>query len=239
MKPNVLGVIPARTGSERLPNKNIMSLCGKPLIAYTIEAALKAERLDRVVVSTNGSEIAEVALRYGAEIISRPATMSTATAPIDEALRHAVGFLGITEGYETDIVVLMLANVPIRAEGIVDQVVEKLIGSDADAVATAYEVNQRPEWMKRLVNEWAIPYMPPSDQYRTQDLEKLYLLDGAVIAIKKNTLMQTRGDGRAYAYLGQKVHLVLQDRIYAIEVDDQEDLWLAGCILKGVQYAQT
>lgn len=230
----VLGVIPARKGSERLPNKNILSLCGKPLIAYTIEAALKAKRLDRVIVSTDGEEIAQVARQYGAEVISRPAEISTSTAPIDEALRHAVSYLESTEGYKADVVVLMQANIPIRDVGGIDGAVEKLIECGADAVATAYEVNQRPEWMKHLIDDRAVPYMPPSKLYRMQDFEKLYLIDGAVTAIRVDTLMRTRGDTRVHAYMGQNVRLVLQDRIYTIEVDSQDDLWLAECLLRGM-----
>ncbi len=235
MKSNsVIGIIPARGASERLKDKNTMPLCGKPLIAYTIEAALQAEVLDRVIVSTDSEQIAEVAMTRGAEVVRRPDELATATAPIDGALRHVVSYLADTEGYRTDITALLLANIPIRAEGVIDQVVAKLIETGAETVATAYEINQRPEWMKRLIDDRAVPYMPASKQYRMQDLEKLYLLDGAVTAIRVDTLMQTQGDTRVHAFMGQDIRLVLQDGIYAVEVDTPNDLWLAECLLRGM-----
>ena len=240
MKSNsVIGIIPARGGSERLKDKNTMPLCGKPLIDYTIEAALQAETLDRVIVSTDNEQIAEVAMTCGAEVIRRPAELATATAPIDEAMRHVVSYLADEEDYQTDIAVLMQANIPIRAEGVIDQVVAKLIETGAEAVSTAYEINQRPEWMKRLIDDRAVPHMPPTKQYRMQDFEKLYLLDGAVAAIRVDTLMQTRGDSRVHAFIGQDIRLVLQDGIYTVEVDTLDDMWLVECLLLGMPLAKS
>lgn len=240
MKSNTaIGIIPARGGSERLKDKNTMPLCGKPLIAYTIEAALQAETLDRVIVSTDSEQIAEVAAICGAEVIRRPTELATATAPIDEAMRHVITYLADVEGYRPDIAVLMQANIPIRAQGVIDQVVAKLIETGAETVSTAYEINQRPEWMKRLIDDRAVPHMPPSKQYRMQDFEKLYLIDGAVAAIRMDTLTQTRGDTKVHAFMGQDIRLVLHDRIYAVEVDDQDDLWLAECLLRGMSFAKS
>ncbi len=239
MKRNtVVGIIPARGGSKRLKDKNTMPLCGKPLIAYTIEAALQADALDRVIVSTDSEQIAEVAMTWGAEVIRRPAELATDTAPIDEALRHVVSYLADEEDYRTDIVVLMQANIPIRAEGVIDQVMAKLIETGAETVSTAHEINQRPEWMKRLINDRAVPYMPPGNRYRMQDLEKLYLLDGATTAVRVDTLMQTRGDSRVHAFIGQDIRLVLQNGMYTVEVDTLDDLWLAEYLLRGMSFAK-
>jgi len=229
----VIGIIPAREGSKRLKNKNILPLLGKPLMAYTIEAALRAEKLDRVLVSTDGEEIARVARRWGAEVVKRPAELATDTSPIDESLRHVVDHLLETEGYQTDIVVIMQANLPFRAAGVIDKVVARLLETAVETVATAFEVSQSPEWMKRVINDRAVPYMEPSTSYRMQDLEKLYLIDGAVAAIKTDTLMRTRGDKTTHAYMGQDIGLELQDRIYAKEVDDEDDFRMAELLLLG------
>ena len=233
---NVVGIIPARKGSKRLKNKNSLPLLGKPLMAYTIEAALRARNLDRVLVSTDGEEIARVARKWGVEVLNRPAELASDTSPIDESLRHVVDHLSATEGYKTDIVVLMQANIPIRADDVINQVVARLIETGAETVATAYEITQRPEWMKRVINERALPYMSPSDLYRKQDLEKLYLIDGAVAAIRVDTLMRTRNNNMVHAYMGQDIRLVLQDSIYSFEVDTLEDLLLAECLLRGMQW---
>jgi CMP-N-acetylneuraminic acid synthetase len=230
---NVIGIIPARGGSERLKDKNILPLLGKPLMAYTIEAALRAEKLDRIFVSTDSEEIAEVARKWDVEVVKRPAEFANETSPIDESLRHVVDHLAETEGYQTDIVVLMQANLPIRAEGVIDKVVARLLESGVETVTTAYEVNQRPEWMKRLVNGRAVPYMQPAMSYRMQELEKLYFIDGAVIAVGTDTLMRTRGDKNVHAYMGKDVLLELQDRIYATDIDDKEDFNVAKLLLLG------
>jgi CMP-N-acetylneuraminic acid synthetase len=202
-------------------------------MAYTIEAALRAEKLDRVIVSTDSEEISEVARKWDVEVVKRPAEFANETSPIDESLRHVVDHLVETEGYQTDIVVLMQANLPIRAEGAIDKVVARLLESEAETVTTAYEVTQRPEWMKRLVNGRAAPYMQPTVSYRMQELEKLYFIDGAVIAIKTETLMRTRGDKTVHAYIGKDVLLELQDRIYATDIDEKEDFNIAELLLLG------
>ena len=229
---NVIGIIPAREGSKRLKNKNILPLLRKPLIAYTIEAALKAKKLDRVFVSTDGEEIARVARRWGVEVVKRPAELASDTSPIDESLRHVVDHLLETEGYQTDIVVIMQANLPFRAEEVIDKVVARLLETGVETVATAFEVSQRPEWMKRLINDRAVPYMEPTKSYRMQDLEKLYLIDGAVAAIRTDTLMRTRGDKTTHAYMGQDIRLELQNSMYSIEIDDIDDFRMAELVLQ-------
>jgi CMP-N-acetylneuraminic acid synthetase len=235
MKSNakVIGIIPARAGSKRLKNKNILPLLGKPLIAYTIEAALRARKLDRVFVSTEGEEIARVAQKWGAEVIKRPAELATDTSPIDESLRHVVDHLLDTEDYQADIVVMMQADLPLRAEGVIDKVVVRLLETGVETAATALQVNQRPEWMKRLIKDRAVPYMEPTKSYRMQDLEKLYLIDGAVAAIRTDTLMSTRGDQTTHAYMGQNISLELQDRIYSTGVDNEDDFRLVELLLLG------
>jgi CMP-N-acetylneuraminic acid synthetase len=235
MKSNakVIGIIPARAGSKRLKNKNILPLLGKPLIAYTIEAALRARKLDRVFVSTEGEEIARVAQKWGAEVIKRPAELATDTSPIDESLRHVVDHLLETEDYQADIVVMMQADLPLRAEGVIDKVVVRLLETGVETAATALQVNQRPEWMKRLIKDRAVPYMEPTKSYRMQDLEKLYLIDGAVAAIRTDTLMSTRGDQTTHAYMGQNISLELQDRIYSTGVDNEDDFRLVELLLLG------
>src|SRR5437773_7864744 len=98
MKP--LATICARGGSSGVPRKNVRPMCGKPLIAFTIETALRCRVLDRVIVTTDDAEIRDVALRYGAEVpFLRPPELATDRASKWPVLRHAVGFLEKTEGY--------------------------------------------------------------------------------------------------------------------------------------------
>lgn len=235
MKTGVVGIIPARGGSQRLPAKNVLPLCGKPLIAYTIEAALQSTKLDRFIVSTDDPEIGEVASHLGAEVVVRPKELATLEAPIDDSLRHVVSFLEEKENFLPGIVVLMQANNPIRKKGEIDAVLNKLIGVPwATAVGTAYKVKQRPEWAKLLISEETMeirPFLDAGVAYRIQDLPDLYLLDGSVLAVRADVLKKTAGDRRVHAYLGDRVVIEVHERMYATEIDEWEDLKLAECFL--------
>lgn len=228
---SVIGVIPARGGSQRLPGKNLLPVLGKPLVAYTIEVALQASSLDRVLVSTDHPRIAEVAKSFGAEVVIRPKELATADAPIDDSLRHVVKNLKANGGSAPEIVVLMQANNPVRKKGEVDEVVSKLTAAPwATAVATAYKISERPEWAKRIVDRETMeirPFSDPGTNFRMQDLPDLYLLDGSVMAVRVEVLEKTAGDKRVHAYMGDRVVIMVHDSKYAVEIDDIEDVELA------------
>lgn len=229
---NIVGIIPARGGSKGFPRKNVQVLLGKPVIAHTIVAAQRSNLITRLIVSTEDEEITEISHRHGVEVIPRPVELAADDSPIEEALRHSVTYLREKEGYNPDIVVQMQANVPVRKEAMIDAVIEKLINSGADSTASIYEVDQRPEIMKRLKGDRLFPRYKLTRGYRRQDFSKLYLLDGAVLATKTEVLFATIGDRRAHAYLGDNVRGVVQEKFYAIEVDSPEDLVLAEAILQ-------
>jgi len=222
----IAGVIPARGGSKGLPGKNTKTIRGKPMIAYVIEAAQAARRLDRVVVSTDADYIADVAREFGAEVIRRPDAISNDDAPIEESLRHVVRAFKANENIETDVTVLMQANVPIRQAGAIDAVVDKLLGADHDSVVTVFKANQRPQWMKRAAAGRISPYME-CKEFRRQNLEALYLLDGAVMAVRVPVLFAAEGRNGVHVYLGDNVGYYEQDRFYSMDVDSEEDFRMA------------
>lgn len=230
---NILGIIPARGGKQQLPNKNILPLLGKPIIAYTILAARKSSLIDRLVVSTENRDIGSIAKQFNTEVIDRPPELALDTSPIEDSLRHAVKYLEKEDNYHADIVVLMQANVPIRKEGIIDEVINKLIDRDADSVATIYLVDQYPQWMKRMDKDGYLhPFLPLMKEYRRQDIEQMYLLDGAVVAVKRDILMETDKVKGVHFYMGKNILGVVQDKKYAIEIDTQKDLFIAELFLK-------
>ena len=226
---NILGIIPARGGSKGLKDKNILNLFGKPLIGYTIETALSSKLLDRIVVSTDSNKIAKVVKdHYKVEVIKRPSEFAKDSSPIEEALLHAVEYLRNEKGYETDIIVWMPPNVPIRKGGLVDKVVHNLINSDADSCVTCYEVDQIPEVMK-VINEKGrlIPMFKDVDGIRRQEFPKRYLLDGSIVALRSENLLRTRGIRKAHVYLGEEVIPVVQkEKMYSLELDNADDLSL-------------
>lgn len=223
----ILGVIPARGGSKRIKDKNILSIKGKPLIGYTIEAALSSRLMDKVAVSTDSGEIARVVKSaYGVEVIKRPAEFSQDDSPIEEALLHAVEYLTKEKNYFADIVVWMQANVPIREEGAIDRVIEKLCNSDADSCATCRLIREIPEVMK-VINEkgFLVPLQRDVTGIRWQEFPQRYVLDGSIVALRAGNLFKTRGIRKAHIYLGEKVIPIIQETgRYSLEVDNPDDV---------------
>ena len=231
---NILCIIPARGGSKRLKDKNIIPLIGKPIIAYTIEAALQSHLANKIIISTDDEKIARVAMKYDIQVVKRPKEYSTDTAPIEQALRHVVRLLKGEEGYLAGIVVWLQANIPIRKKGQIDEVLRLMIRKGADSAVTVYPVSQYPQWMKRMDRKGLLsPFLNNVKTYRAQDVEPMYLLDGAIVAMKRNVLMRSENRSGVHTFLGKRmVGIVQEDRKYSIEVDDGEDLNLARYYFK-------
>ena len=135
--PRVLGVIPARGGSKRIPGKNLRELCGKPLIQYTIEAAESATRLTNFVVSTEDQNIANVSIGLGAYVVKRPEELATDEATSGAVLKHALKWME-TDTDRYDMVVCLHPTSPIRDPKHIDQAIEMLWASDAPSLASVY-----------------------------------------------------------------------------------------------------
>jgi CMP-N,N'-diacetyllegionaminic acid synthase len=231
---NILCIIPARGGSKRLKDKNITPFFGKPIIGYTIEAALQSRLANKIVISTDDEKIARVATKYDIQVVKRPKEYSTDTAPIEQALRHAVRFLEDEKGYLADIVVWLQANIPIRKKGQIDEVLGEMIRKGADSAVTVYPVSQYPQWMKRMDRKGLLSsFLKNVKTYRAQDVEPMYLLDGAVVAMKRSVLMRSEKRSGVHTFLGKRMVGIVQDeQKYSVEVDDGEDLNLARFYFK-------
>lgn len=234
---NILGIIPARGGSKGIKDKNILDINGKPLIGYTIESAIASKLMNKIVVSTDSDKIADVVNKiYDVEVIKRPIEFSRDDSPIEEALLHAVEYLKQKEKYSTDIIVWMQANVPIRRKGIIDEVIEKLIKSDADSCITCYEASQMPEAMKSINEKGRIvPMLNDTTGIRRQEFPKRYLLDGSVVVLRVENLFKTRGIRKTHIYLGKEIIPIIQEKkMYLFEVDMPEDIPLAKYYIKQI-----
>lgn len=133
----ILGVIPARGGSRRVKRKNIRPLCGKPLIAWTIEAAKESKLLDRCVVSTEDPEISSIAENFKAEILPRPAALASDESLIVDALQD------ILKTIKADIMVLLQPTSPMRNKGLIDLCIKRFIKNNADCLATGFQCKFR------------------------------------------------------------------------------------------------
>lgn len=192
----VLGIIPARAGSKRVPDKNIRLLVNKPLIVFTIEAAMRSKYLDRFIVSTDSKKIKEICVKAGAEVpFLRPPQLSTDEVPDKPVILHTIDWLIKNENYQSDIIVLLRPTTPFKTPEIIDDVIDFLIKTDADAVRTVTKVEgvHHPYWMYQKGDKnRAIPVIRDIEVdkfYQSQILPEVYRLNGVVDAIKTSVLM--------------------------------------------------
>lgn len=189
----VLGVITARGGSKSVPRKNVRPLCGKPLLRYAAEAALGARHLSRVVLSTEDEEIAELGRRYGVEVpFMRPVELAGDTTPTLPVLQHAVASLEEADD-RFDAVCLLQPTNPLRRSEHIDQCIEMLERTGADAVVTVLRVppEHNPHWVYvedgggflRLATGESQP-IP-----QRQDLPAAYHREGSVYVTRRDVLM--------------------------------------------------
>lgn len=202
----VLGIITARGGSKGLPGKNILDLAGQPLIAYSIRAAQKASLMDRVVVSTDDLEIAEVAKTWGAKVpCMRPAEMAEDDTLVYPALSHMVHYLENQEGYIPDYVMLLQPTSPLRTSEDIDRAITIAIERDADGVVSLWQPKSHPYWAKEIDHNGAIRDFAHKgkDYERRQGLPDIYSVNGAIYMVKRNILIEqeTFYTPETYAYI--------------------------------------
>jgi CMP-N-acetylneuraminic acid synthetase len=191
----VLAVIPARGGSKGVPRKNIRPVGGKPLIAYTIEAALAARHLlHRIIVSTEDTEIAEVAWKYGAEVpFLRPAELADDKAPMVPVLQHAVQFVEQQDNIRLDWVCLLQPTDPLRSVKDIEEAVCLARTGDCDSIISVVQVFAvHPILMKRIEHGRLLPYcIEEKEGTRRQDYQPpAYMRNGAIYLTRRNVLME-------------------------------------------------
>jgi CMP-N,N'-diacetyllegionaminic acid synthase len=217
-----LALIPARGGSKAIPGKNVARVGGRPLIAWTIEAARAACSVDRVVVSTDSSEIASVARGLGAEVLDRPAGIAADDTPMLDVVLHALAALG-----DPDTVVLLQPTSPLRRAEHVDEALELLESTGADCVVSVEKVphRYRPASLVRLDGDRVVALEPDAPTTR-QAKPLAYARNGpAVLAFRTAGL----GD-RGSLYDGDCRGFVMGAR-ESIDVDEPFDLELADLLL--------
>jgi CMP-N,N'-diacetyllegionaminic acid synthase len=190
----VLGLIPARGGSKGVPRKNIRSLCGKPLLLYTAEAALKASRLTQVVLSTEDEEIAALGREGGLEVpFLRPLELAEDQTPMLPVVQHAIAWLE-KQGQQFDAVCLLQPTNPLRSAKLIDDCVELLCDSDADAVISVLPVpsEHNPHWVyfKSVDGSLHLSTGEAAPISRRQDLPEAFHREGSIYVTRRNIVMQ-------------------------------------------------
>jgi CMP-N,N'-diacetyllegionaminic acid synthase len=227
MNGNNLGVIPARGGSKSIPRKNAKVIAGKPLLAWTVESALRSKTLNQVIVSTDDEEIAGIGRKWGARVpFIRPFELAQDDTPTLPVIQHAVSWLESTEGYIPEIVLLLQPTSPLRRTEHIDQAVELLLQTGADSVVSVCLSEQSPYWMKRLEGDRVFPFLNKAPEYtRRQDLPRVYRLNGALYATRYDVLMRQR------RILGKDTRAIVMDAESSIDIDSQLDFKIAEMLL--------
>ena len=232
-KERKIAVIPARGGSKRIPKKNIKDFCGKPLIAYSIETALKSKLFEKVIVSTDSKEIAKIAKEYGAEVpFLRPKELSDDHTSSGDAVNHAIDFLK-TQGEEFRYVCTIYATAPFLQVKYLKQGLESLQNSNAKM---AFSVTSFPYPIQRgfkLTPDGRCQmFWPEQFNKRSQELEEAYHDAGQFY------WDDTTKEWHDIPFGGQSIPIVLP-RYLVQDIDTMEDFKRAELMYKAIYPAQT
>lgn len=214
-----VALITARGGSRGLPRKNIRSFCGKPLIAWTIEAAIEADSFQEVIVSTDDDEIAECALGYGASVpFMRPKELSTDTATSIDVTLHALDFCKWA-----DSVMLLQPTSPLRTAGDIKQLMTLAVNENCESVVSMTEVESHPWLAYHLNSNGVIQRFLPQEPVSTrrQDMPRLFCLNGAMYLSSVNSLTATK------SFLNEQTKGFFMPRERSIDIDNELDWKLA------------
>ena len=223
---NVIAIIPARGGSKGLSRKNIRLLNNKHLIAYSIECALKSEYIHRVLVSTDDEEIAEIAKKNGAEVITRPSKLAIDTAATIDVVLHCLECLEEQKDIP-DCIILLQPTSPLRTSKDIDCAITEFFTHECDTVISVCESDHPPYWNCIVENNYLKPAF--GEQYfklHRQDLPLTYMPNGAIYISKPENLKQNRN------FYGERTRPFVMPKERSVDIDTEIDFILAEAIIK-------
>jgi CMP-N-acetylneuraminic acid synthetase len=230
MQLRILGFIPARGGSKGLPGKNTLPLCGKPLVAWTIQQAQRSRYLTEVIISTDSPGIARVAEEHGLPVpFLRPDELARDDSPVSDAVLHTLTWLE-ERGRRFDILALLEPTSPLRKEGDIDGAIELFLSryEEADALVSVGQVHlESPYYMKEIRDGFVQPFLPAEKvHYHRQQLKKVYFPYGVIYMSKVDVFRKTRTfyQDRTIAYP--------IERWQNYEIDDLHDMICVSAIME-------
>ena len=220
-KNKIVALIPTRGGSKGIKNKNIIDLCGKPLISYTIQAALESKYIDKVIVSTDSQEIADVAIKYGAEVpFLRPGELASDTSKTIDAVMHAVGELEKRKE-QYDILILLQATQPLRTADDIDSAIELFIKNKGQSLVSVSPVEDNPILIRTIDNLGRMnSILPMKSTCRRQDMPLYYRVNGCIyINLISELDLNTSFNDNKIPYIMPKER--------SVDIDEIKDLLIA------------
>lgn len=225
----IVGLVTARGGSKSIPRKNVKPLAGKPLIAWTVEAALQSCGLNRVIVSTDDNEIAQVAQEWGAEVpFMRPSELAQDDSPHIAVVEHAIRWLATHDNLRPDYIMTLQPTSPLRTAGDIDAAIQIAETHTAIAVVSVCEMGHHPYLSKRILPDGTLADFVSSDiaYMRRQALPPAYVLNGAIYLNYCESLLHNQ------TFLPQCTYAYIMPLERSLDIDTPWDLYLADLILK-------
>lgn len=221
-----LAIIPARSGSKGLINKNIKELNGKPMIAYTIEAAIKSRVFDDIIVSTDSQEYADIAIQYGAKVpFLRPNHLSTDESTTNEVIVHCLNELSENRN-EYDYFMILQPTSPLRTSIDIVDAVDLLFEKKANSIVSVCESEHSPMYMNTINESLSLREFISKDvKMRRQELPKYYRLNGAIYL---SDVINYLSEGDLY---GENSYAYVMNKKNSIDVDDELDFNIAEYLI--------
>jgi CMP-N,N'-diacetyllegionaminic acid synthase len=223
----IIGIIPARAGSKRIPRKNVKLLKGKPLIVHTFDVAKQSKLLSEVIVSTNDQEVVDLAKKNGIKVpFIRPEEFADDHATDLDWITHALRELR-SQNIIPDYLVILRPTQPLRKAEDIDQAITKMLKVKSHSVRSLTKVKDHPYWMKTLKGDFALPFIhtgKQDEQLRSQDLPDVYKLNGIVDVIDVDNV-------EFNMLYGKKMSYILLPASRSIDIDTLEDFEVAERLL--------
>jgi CMP-N-acetylneuraminic acid synthetase len=231
-----LGIVPARGGSKAIPRKNLAVVANKPLIAWTVDVAMESDSLDRLVISTDDPEIAEIGKEFGAEApFLRPAELATDTSTSMDVVLHVIEWFDVHENYRPDYILLLQPTSPLRTVTDIRQSIELLLAKQGDSLVSVCETHQHPLWMKGVNEEGRLVDLCQQSAVpaRRQDLPAVFALNGAIYLALRTFLLSER------IFISDRTYAYVMPENRSLDVDTPWDLHLADLILRDREHRET
>ena len=219
-----LAIIPARGGSKRLPHKNTLELAGKPLISWSIDAAISNPYVQNVLVSSDDDAILSISKEAGATVLKRPEYLATDTASSNDAIIHA-----IEHTPKSEYIILLQATSPLRDSQDITNAIELLEEKDADAIISVVPMEHSPLWSNTLEESLSLENFIPDEivKKRSQDLPPYYRLNGAIYICKTEKFLEEKS-----FFLKKNIYAYVMNKEHSIDIDEKIDFFLAETLLK-------
>ena len=223
-----IAVIPARGGSKRIPKKNIMDFNGKPMIAWTIKAALESECFDRIIVSTDDDEIAKISVENGAEVPFLREKFSDDITPVSTATISAITQAKKYWGEDYDIAVQLMANCPLRSHKVITDFMQKFLESEYDSLLSCFKFGWMNPWwaLKKDGNNFNFLFPDVERNKRSQDLDSLWCPTGSIWIANTEILLS------AGSFYCPNMSFSEIDLLSAVDIDDYDDFKFAIALSK-------